>query len=226
MSCVAIAVFAPLPYFTQSLQEMAKADAGLAEYYVQQPIFIQRVLLGHAGFAALALFLAPLQASAAVRRRVPRLHRWSGRVSFAAILLGALGALVLAPISYAGLIGTFGFGLMAIGWSTSATLSVRAARQRRFADHRRWSIRTLAFTFAAVTLRLWTTGLIVAQQPQGQAAFEAAFDRAYQFVPFLSWVPNLLIIEYFLRRRNQPPPTPTKPTNLVIASEPKSSLWA
>jgi Predicted membrane protein (DUF2306) len=200
MSCVAIAVFAPLPYFTQNLQEMAQADAGLAAYYLQQPLFIQRVLLGHAGFSALALLLAPLQASAAVRRRLPRLHRWSGRVSFVSILLGASGALVLAPVSYAGLIGTFGFGLMAIGWSTSATLSVRAAMQRRFADHRRWSIRTMAFTFSAVTLRLWTTSLILAQRPDGQAAFETAFDRAYQFVPFLSWVPNVLIVEYFLRR--------------------------
>lgn len=200
MSCVTIAVFAPLPYFTKSLQEMATADSGLAEHYLGQPVFVQRILLVHAGFSTLALLLAPLQASAALRRRAPRLHHWSGRVSFVSILVGALGALVLAPVSYAGFVGTFGFGLMAIGWSVTATLSVRAARQRRFADHRRWSIRTLAFTFSAVTLRLWTTVLIVAQRPDGEAAAAVAFDRAYQFVPFLSWVPNVLIVEYFLRR--------------------------
>lgn len=210
MTCVAIAVFAPLPYFTQSLREMANADAGLAVHYLAQPMFIQRVLLGHAGFSAVALLLAPLQASAVVRRRAPRLHCWSGRVSFVSILIGGLGALILAPVSYAGLVGTIGFGLMAIGWSTSAVLSVRAARHRRLVEHRRWAIRTLAFTFAAVTLRLWTTVLILAQRPEGGEAAALAFDRAYQFVPFLSWVPNVLIVEYFLRRAKRPSSLPSK----------------
>jgi hypothetical protein len=61
-------------------------------------------------------------------------------------------------------------------------------------------VRAFALTYAAVTLRLWLGLLIGAQAAAGLPA-EVAFDRAYAIVPFLSWVPNLLVAELYLRRR-------------------------
>jgi hypothetical protein len=34
-----------------------------------------------------------------------------------------------------------------------------------------------------------------------------AFDRAYLLVPFLSWVPNLLVAEWYLATRERHPAT-------------------
>ena len=51
-------------------------------------------------------------------------------------------------------------------------------------------VRNYAATFGAVTLRLWLAGLTV-------AGFD--FLRAYQIVAWLSWIPNLLVAECWLR---------------------------
>ena len=47
-------------------------------------------------------------------------------------------------------------------------------------------------TYAAVTLRLWLIALIPVL---------GDFGSAYVLVPFLCWVPNLLVVEWLLRRR-------------------------
>ncbi|CAJ60878.1 hypothetical protein FRAAL2229 [Frankia alni ACN14a] len=71
--------------------------------------------------------------------------------------------------------------------------------------HRRWAIRTFALTYAAVTLRLWMFVMSAVQIGAGTDP-EVAFDRAYHVVPFLCWVPNLLVAQWLLTR---PDPTPT-----------------
>ncbi|MET7303253.1 hypothetical protein [Embleya sp. NPDC005575] len=56
--------------------------------------------------------------------------------------------------------------------------------------------RAFAFTYAAVTLRLWLVVLVPMTD----------FDQAYRVVPFLCRVPNLIVVELLLRRRGQCPP--------------------
>jgi hypothetical protein len=46
-------------------------------------------------------------------------------------------------------------------------------------------------TYAAVTLRLWLFALI---------PLLGDFRSAYLLVPFLCWVPNLVVVELLLRR--------------------------
>jgi hypothetical protein len=53
-------------------------------------------------------------------------------------------------------------------------------------------LRTFALTYAAVTLRLWLFALIPVL---------GDFGSAYALVPFLCWVPNLLVVEWLLRRQ-------------------------
>lgn len=54
------------------------------------------------------------------------------------------------------------------------------------------AIAVFALTYAAVTLRLWL-GVLV--------PILGDFRSAYVLVPFLAWVPNLLVVEWLLRRR-------------------------
>jgi hypothetical protein len=60
-------------------------------------------------------------------------------------------------------------------------------------------VRAFALTYAAVTLRLWLVALMGTQVAAGVDQV-IAFDRAYVVVPFLCWVPNLLVAELYLRR--------------------------
>ena len=66
-------------------------------------------------------------------------------------------------------------------------------------------MRNFALTYAAVTLRMWIGVLITVQAlPGGEFDFDAAFANAYAVVPFLSWLPNLLMAEWLIRRRGLP----------------------
>ncbi len=64
--------------------------------------------------------------------------------------------------------------------------------QYRFVQHREWMIRSFALTFAAVTLRLY---LPLA------ALLSIDFVDAYRALSFLCWVPNRVVVEFYLRHR-------------------------
>jgi hypothetical protein len=106
-------------------------------------------------------------------------------------VVGGVAGFVLALGASTGPISTIGFGSLAVLWIVTTLLAWRRATQRRFTEHRGWMIRSFALTFAAVTLRLYLplTSL-----------FPVHFDDAYRAISFLCWVPNILMVELYLRR--------------------------
>lgn len=172
------------------------AQNEIAATYASAPGWVRPFFYAHLTGGGLALLLSPVQLSARVRGRVPRLHRVVGRVVLACIVAAGVAALVVAPRNPAGAIGTAGFGALAVLWIAFAVLGFRAIRRGDVATHRRWMLRTFAMTYAAVTLRLW---LIVLVPLTGD------FHSAYVIVPFLCWVPNLAVVELLLRRRPDVP---------------------
>jgi uncharacterized membrane protein len=149
-------------------------------------------LVLHAGFAALALLVGPFQWLPRLRARVPKLHRWMGRVYVLACGLGGVAGLILAAGASTGPISQLGFGLLALLWLGSTLMAWRMAVQRRFAEHRAWMVRSFALTLSAVTLRLYLAVLLALPMSQ--------FVDGYRLISFLCWVPNLLLAELFLRR--------------------------
>ncbi|WP_344375974.1 DUF2306 domain-containing protein [Agromyces tropicus] len=208
LSSVGIAAFAVVPYLTSSLPVLAASGGGgLAEHYAAQPTAVLVAFYVHVVAGGLALVTGPLQFWRGLRDRAPRVHRWIGRVSLIAIGLAGVAGLVLAPVSAAGLVGTFGFGALAALWLLTAWRGYRAIRHGDVPAHRAWMMRAFALTYAAVTLRLWLPLLMFAQVPfAGPAGFDAdaAFANAYAAVPFLCWLPNLLVAEWLIRRRGLP----------------------
>ena len=149
----------------------------------------------HAGFAATALILGPFQFLRSIRQTRPALHRWIGRTYAVCCLAGASAGLVLAFGARTGPVSTAGFGSLAVLWLTATSLAWRAALARRFAEHRRWMIRSYALAFAAVTLRIYMPFAFLS--PGG-------YDNTYRAISFLCWVPNLIVAEAYLRRRPLP----------------------
>ena len=201
LSATAVAVLAPLPYALNPLRVLADAGGEIAGHYAGRPAWSQGFFFLHVAGGGLALLLSPLQLSARLRASAPRVHRVVGRVVLAAIAAGRVAGLVLAPSSLAGPVGTAGFGLLALLWLAFATLGLRAVRRGDVGAHRRWMLRTFALTYAAVTLRLWLIALI---------PLVGDFPRAYAIVPFLCWVPNLVVVELLLRRTADPWPRGTR----------------
>jgi uncharacterized membrane protein len=192
LSALVIAVFAPLPHILGWLHGSAADGSEIAAHYASQPEWVRSVFAAHVVSGGLALLLSPLQLSARLRARVPRLHRVNGRVVLTAILIAGTAGFLLSWFNFAGAIGTAGFGALAVLWVSCALLGLRAILRGDVPAHRRWMLRTFAFTYAAVTLRLWLLVLIPVL---------GDFRSAYVLVPFLCWVPNLVLVELLIRRR-------------------------
>ena len=209
LSALAIAVFAPLRYALNPLTDLTANGQDLAANYVDRSAAVQLAFYLHIGFSGLALLLSPLQFLGRLRARHLRVHRAVGRVVLLSIAIGGAAGLVLAPHNLAGPVGTAGFGLLAVLWVTFAATALLAVLRGDVATHRRWMVRTFALTYAAVTLRLWLGVLIAGQIGLAGVDEQTAFERAYLLVPFLSWVPNLLVAEWYLATR---PATAAAPT--------------
>ena len=149
----------------------------------------------HLAGGLVALAVGAWQLNAWLRDRVIALHRWMGRTYVAGVLVGGLGALRMAVVSEEGWITHVGFGLLAVAWLFTTGRGYLAIRSRDEARHRRWMIRSYSLTFAAVTLRIYL--------PLGLAA-GISFATAYQAISFVSWVPNLLLAEWWVRRTRAP----------------------
>lgn len=149
----------------------------------------------HVAGAVTALVLGALQFLPAWRRGSGPPHRWIGRVYVVGCLVGGAAGLILAPGSHAGPIASAGFGGLAVIWIAVNLLGWRAAARGRFAEHRRWMIRSWALTLAAITLRLYLPLVM---------ALDLPFLPWYRAISFLAWVPNLIAAEFWLRRPAPP----------------------
>jgi uncharacterized membrane protein len=150
-------------------------------------------LLTHIVGAMLAVILGPFQFLPRSRsRRFLNVHRWLGRTYLIAVLVGGLGGLYMAPLSYGGLPTHLGFASLGILWLFSGWKAYRHIRRREIEPHREWMMRNYALTFAGVMLRLW-------MPISGAVGLE--FLPSYIVVAWLCWVPNLLVAEWMIRRR-------------------------
>lgn len=149
-------------------------------------------LWGHVLGGPLALALAPFQVSAGLRARRPGLHRWMGRTYGLAILVAALSALALVPTSIASPWARTGFVALALAWLGTTGWGIALAMRGDRSAHRRWMLRSIALTFAAVTLRLYMAPMMAAGWTVAQT---------YDVTAWACWVPNLIVLELWQARR-------------------------
>ncbi|KAJ55012.1 membrane protein [Actibacterium mucosum KCTC 23349] len=145
----------------------------------------------HIFFAPIALAMVPFQFSQKLRANRPGLHRWMGRTYGMSILIAGVAGLIIAPNADGGLFAATGFFVLSVLWLVTTVLAVWHALNRRIPQHRKWMIRSAALTLAAVTLRL--------QLPLGVPV--VGFEFAYPVIAWTCWVPNLIVAEWWLRRR-------------------------
>ncbi len=161
----------------------------MAHYLPDLPL----ALYGHILLAPLALILAPLQFWTGLRVARPGLHRWTGRLYGGAVLIAAVSSLAMLPVFLGSVWAMTGFLLLAILWIVFTALGVAQAWQGNFAAHRAWMLRSVALTFAAVMLRIYMAPMVAS----GWTVVET-----YDVTAWASWVPNLLAVEWALRRRS------------------------
>ena len=141
--------------------------------------------------APIALFVAPFQLSKRFRAKSIRRHRLMGRIYCAAVLLAGVTGVLIGFNAKGGPIAQSGFVLLAVVWLIATFRALQVVRLGQIGLHQEWMIRSIALTFAGVTLRI----ILPAQLVSG-----ISLDVAYPIVAWLCWVPNLVVVEYFIRR--------------------------
>lgn len=151
-------------------------------------------LMVHILASGVALLVGAWQFVSNVRQRAPLVHRWIGRIYVAACLVGGLAGANAALGSMAGPIAQSGFFALAVLWLFTTAMGLRAAWRRDFGSHQEWMIRSFALTFAAVTLRLYLPI---------PPLLGYDFIEGYRVIAWVSWVPNLLVAELWIRNRKR-----------------------
>jgi hypothetical protein len=185
-----------------TLLSAAVASYAFSYLYLEHPHNAIAVRFAQAGLkvpahlfgAGLALLLTPVQLSATVRRRAPRLHRVCGWLSAAGILVGGLGSIALVTHTQGGAVTGLAFATLATVWLFCMGNGIWHVVHHDIAAHRRWMMRTAALTFSAVTLRLTlAVGDVLHMAPMS----------TYIFAAWSCWPVNLAIAEVWLRWRHR-----------------------
>jgi predicted membrane protein DUF2306 len=87
-------------------------------------------LLPHVLGGLLAILIGPLQFWARIRRDYVQVHRWSGRVYLAGVVVGGIATSQVTLTYAAGLAG------LGVAWLTTAGMALAAVLHRNFALHR------------------------------------------------------------------------------------------
>jgi uncharacterized membrane protein len=153
------------------------------------------VLITHVIGSMVALTIGPFMFLNRLRVRWLAVHRWFGRTYLLGVLAGGVSGMYLAQYAYAGVITRIGFAGLALLWLATGLMAFVRIRAGNVQAHRRWMLRNFALTLAGVMLRLELAPLAMA----------VGFELGYIIVAWLCWVPNILIVEWMLRRRRPAP---------------------
>ena len=186
VSSVAIAAYAVIGYAV--LTPGQTVHPAMQAAYAAYP---WRILI-HVAASLVALATGPWQFIPALRRR-QALHRGLGGVYFGAVFVGGLAGFFTAFIAQGGFVSQLGFVVLSLLWVGAAIRALRAVKLGDYVAHEAWAIRCFALTFSAVTIRL--------QLGMGFASGQR-FEDFYWMLSWTSWIPNLLVAEWIIRRRS------------------------
>lgn len=170
------------------------------------------LLVAHIAFASVAMLTCCLQVWPWFRQRHPVAHRRIGRgYVFGGVIPAAVVALPIAVAAPFGPVAATSNVLLAVLWFGCTVTGFRMARARRFADHRRWMIRSFALTLSIISNRIWAVVWPIVLAPHLDTMFGGSEQALMQAITGLTtwcgWVIPLLIAELWLergRRRSQP----------------------
>ncbi len=147
----------------------------------------------HIIFGGIALLIGWIQFSKKFRLKYMNIHRWIGKVYIASVLISGIPGFYIALHASGGLSPKLGFSIGAVLWVIITYLGYTTVRKGNIEAHKKWMMYSYAGTFGAVTLRIWLPLLMVTM---------GGFVPAYKIVAWLSWVPNMIVVYFILKRQH------------------------
>ncbi|MGV0782152.1 DUF2306 domain-containing protein [Mycolicibacterium sp. XJ775] len=163
------------------------------------------LLVAHVLLASVAMVCAVAQIWPGLRRRHPVLHRRTGRVYVATAIPAAVCAVVIGAATPFGPILALSNVTLGALWLWFTVDGFVAARQRRFAAHRRQMLRSATLALSIITNRIWAPVVYLSFQPLRDSVFGGDEDRYMWLVAgvvgWLGWTIPLLLVQAWLRRQ-------------------------
>jgi len=177
------------------------------------------LLVAHVMFGSVAMVAAVAQIWPRLRRRHPVLHRRVGRVYVGAAIPAAGFAMVIGAATPFGPLLAVSNVLLGAVWLWFTINGLTAARQRRFADHRRHMMRSATVALSTITNRMWTPVLFISLQPLQDRVFGGNDEHYLWFVAglgaWLGWTIPLATVQWWLTRKRPDPPSPISQAVLI-----------
>lgn len=146
----------------------------------------------HVLFAGIILLIGFFQVYPTWGLRWRKLHRLLGRIYIGGILFfAAPGGLIMSFFINRGPWVLASFLLQCTAWFICTLLAYLRIRQGNVQSHRQWVLRSFSLSLAAITLRVYVF--------LSSWSFDLSMPTAYAMIAWLSWVPNLLICQWYLQ---------------------------
>lgn len=155
---------------------------------------------GHIVFGGIALLIGWAQFSSKLRKTSIVLHKIIGKIYIFSVLISGVCGIYIAQFATGGISNVIGFSSMAIIWLTTTILAFKSIKQGNIKMHQNYMVYSYSVCFSAVTLRIWLPIL---------SSLTGEFILAYQIVGWLSWVPNLIVAYFIIKRMNKKSSTAT-----------------
>ena len=146
----------------------------------------------HIYLGGISLLVGWSQFSERIRGKRLKLHRFLRKIYVVSVLISAITGFYVALFANGGIVSQLGFSFLAVGWFYTTLKAYTTIKKKDVESHRKWMIRSYAFTLAAVTLRLWL--------PILPPLLGIPFEEAYIIISWLCWVPNIIIAEIYIRK--------------------------
>ncbi len=148
----------------------------------------------HVYSAICCLIAGFTQFNSFILSKYKKLHKYMGYVYvLTVVFLAAPSGIYIGYYANGGWLAQLSFMLLGTLWLLFTIKAMIALKNRHVKLHREFMLRSFALAFSAITLRLWKVILVYLFHP-------APMD-VYQIIAWLGWIPNLLIIEYLIRKK-------------------------
>ena len=121
-------------------------------------------------------------------------HRNTGKIYiFLILLFAAPSGIYMGIFANGGFLSKLSFVILGCIWWFSTFKAYQLARQKKFKEHRQWMWRSFTLTISALTLRIWKVIIVYLFHPNPM--------DVYPIIAWLGWVPNLLLVEYLIKKQ-------------------------
>lgn len=147
----------------------------------------------HISSSLFVLFVGIIQFVPTVLQRYSSIHRFLGKVYVSLVLfISAPSGLIMAYYANGGFWAKCSFMIISVLWWYFTFMAYRSILKKDVFKHEAFMYRSFALTLSAITLRTYVLVLPYFIHLRGR--------DMYVLVAWASWIPNLLIAEWLIRK--------------------------